>query len=351
MPSVEQLPSGRYRGIYRTPDGRKRSVPGTFVGKRAARDAAIAKEAEAKSKDWANAEAAHRPWGEWCDQWWPTRDVEESTATRQHTQRVKHIDERWADVPMSEITREDIRAWAVDLMKRKKLSKASVQKLTLLMSASFNAAIDKGILTANPAARLKLGVVKSTTPRYLSREEVGRLRASPHAQHPVDAAVIATLLGAGLRWGEVNGLQVNRVSLERKEIIVMEVWDSRGRRLRPYPKDKHQREVPIPDWLAATLEPHLAGRRTGFVFEKNGFMLDYSNWRKKVWLPSVQQADLAPLRIHDLRHTYASWLAQAGFSLLEIGQLLGHEDPSTTQIYAHLLNPNASRVRAALPEV
>jgi len=349
MPYPEKLPSGRWRGVYRDAEGRKRTVPGTFGNKTLARNAAIAAEGDSRKKDWKSPEARARTWGEWAEEWWPTRDIEDSTAKRQLTQRVKHLDPQWGGVPLEDISRQDVRAWAVSLMKEQGLSRASAQKLTLMLSASFSAAMDHRIVDFNPASRLKLGEVKSTHVRYLAPEEAAALRAT--TSNPIDDAVLSTLFGAGLRWGEANGLQVGRVSLRMKEIMVADVWDSVGRRLKTYPKDRRQRPVPIPDWLVERLEPLVHGRRSGFVFEKNGFILDYSNWRKKVWLPGVQLADLAPLKIHDTRHTYASFLAAAGFSLMEIGQLLGHEDPSTTQIYAHLVNPNGARVRAALPEV
>lgn len=349
MPSVEQLPSGRWRAVYRTPDGKKRTVKGTFTGKRDAQRASVNAEADARTKDWTRAEAKARTWGDWCEEWWPTRDVEDSTARRQKTQLNKHILPRWSDIPLEDFTRHDVRAWAVELMKESGLSRSSVQKLTLMMSASFSAAIDKGILDSNPCARLKLGVVKSTSERYLSHDEARLLKSK--FINPIDQKVIATFLGSGMRWGELNGLQVNRVDLRLQEIRVVEVWDTAGRRLKEYPKDRRQRPIPIAEHLCEELEPLVKGRRSGFVFEKRGFKLDYGNWRNKIWLRAVGDAKLDGLHIHDLRHTYASWLAAAGFTLLEIGQLLGHEDPSTTQIYAHLVDPNADRVRKALPEI
>ncbi|XP_068917830.1 tyrosine recombinase XerC-like [Tenebrio molitor] len=356
MPYAEKLPSGRYRALYRTPDGKKKAVKGTFAGKREAKNAAADAESSARSLDWRAAEARKRTWGEWCEEWWPTRDIESSTLKRQLTQRKKHIDPKWWDVPLEEFTRHDVRSWVLSLTREREdepswrpLSRSSAQKLGLMLSASFSAAVDKGIMNYNPAARLKISVAKVSNHRYLTRDEVTHLLT--FVANPVDKAVVSTLFGAGLRWGEVNGLQVERVDVERLQIHVAEVWDSTGRRLKMYPKDEEQRYVPIPEWLAERLEPLVTGRRSGFVFEHEGFKLDYSNWRKKVWLRAIDLAGLAPLKIHEARHTYASWLIQSGFSLAEVGQLLGHADPSTTQIYAHLLDPNGPRVRSALPEV
>ena len=56
----------------------------------------------------------------------------------------------------------------------------------------------------------------------------------------------------------------------------------------------------------------------------------------KVWARLRGKAGLPHLRIHDLRHSYASMLVNAGRSLYEVQQILGHSDPSVTQRYAHL---------------
>jgi integrase len=350
MPSIELLPSGRYRAAYRTPSKQTLYVKGTFAGKREARTAAIEAEALAQARDWSGGAALARTWGEWCEEWWPSRNIEDSTAKRQLTQRRKHIDPQWGHVPLGEITRHDVRSWAVQvLMKEKGLSKSTAQKLTLMLSSSFAAAIDHGIPVLNPASRLKLQGAKINNNRYLTAAEARSLIAA--TVRPVDEAAVSTLLGAGLRYGEMAGLQVSRVDLERKQLHIAEVWDSTARRLKGYPKDSRDRFVPIPDWVVEQIEPLVAGRSSGFVFESDGYMLDYANWRKKVWLQAVSVTGLAPLRIHDTRHTYASWLIQSGFSLAEVGQLLGHADPSTTQIYAHLLDPNGAKVRAALPDL
>lgn len=56
----------------------------------------------------------------------------------------------------------------------------------------------------------------------------------------------------------------------------------------------------------------------------------------KVWSRLRAEAGLPHLRIHDLRHQYASFLVNSGRSLYEVQQILGHSDPSVTQRYAHL---------------
>jgi integrase len=59
---------------------------------------------------------------------------------------------------------------------------------------------------------------------------------------------------------------------------------------------------------------------------------------KTFWRAVCRKADLQNVRVYDLRHSYASYLASAGLSLPVIGQLLGHSSPVTTSRYAHLLD-------------
>lgn len=349
MPYAEKLPSGKYRAMYRTKDGKKLSA-GVFTHKRMAENKAAAKEAEVRAPGWRDPSARGRLWGDWCAEWWDNRDVEDSTLKREITMRKKHIDPYWNEVALGDITRHDIRAWAVGLVRDQGVMMSTAKRICNILSASLSAAVDKEILDVNPASRLRLTSVEVDNNRYLTHEEAERLLEQ--FPHPVDYAIVSTLLGAGLRWGEMNGLQITRLHLARGYIRVAEVWDSQAGRLKAYPKGKRFRKVPIPQWLIERLTPLVEGRSEGFVFEKNGFMLRYSNWYKKYWIPATELAGLKGLDIHDLRHTYASWLIQRGYSLAEVGQLLGHESPSTTQIYAHLVDDiDVDKLQRALPEV
>lgn len=124
----------------------------------------------------------------------------------------------------------------------------------------------------------------------------------------------------------------------------------KGRRLKPYPKGRKIRDVPVPPWLSARLEPLVEDRKHGYVFLRNdGILPDYWNWRKEHWDSAA--AEVGSPRIHDLRHTYASWLIQDGASLAEIGRLLGHVSPATTQVYAHLAETNSDHIFASIREV
>ena len=70
---------------------------------------------------------------------------------------------------------------------------------------------------------------------------------------------------------------------------------------------------------------------------ETGKLLDPHNWRNRIFNKALEKAGLRKIRIHDLRHTYASFLIQAGESLAYIRDQLGHSSiKMTVDIYGHL---------------
>lgn len=127
------------------------------------------------------------------------------------------------------------------------------------------------------------------------------------------------------------------------------------------PKGKRARSVPIPEddetairaaWTAAPDAcglRHVKGKCPGplAVTNEHGTAWDISAFRR-AWTSACTLSKIGPTRIHDLRHTCASWLLQSGMSLAEVGQILGHVSATTTQRYAHLAPPDPARITAAV---
>jgi integrase len=346
MAWTEELPSGKHRGVYRLPDGRKRSA-GTFAHKRAALKAASAAEVESQALGWRDPKAGLRTWADWCEAWWASRSVEASTLKRDESRRDRHLLPKWGSVSLVDITRHEVKVWAADLRKGD-MAPETVKRCVHLLSASLTAAVDAEILTSNAAARLSLAGGEQAKERYLTHEEVSRL-LQPLDEGELDHALLSLLVGTGLRWGEAAGLQTKRLDFKRGLLLVSEVWDDKQNRVKAYPKGRKIRQVPMPGWVIDTVKPVAAESANGFVFETRGVPIDYSNWRRRVWLTAIKNAKIADVTIHDLRHTYASWLIQDGVSLERVGQLLGHVSPLTTRRYAHLAEVADQEILAALP--
>ncbi|KRE72620.1 tyrosine-type recombinase/integrase [Arthrobacter sp. Soil762] len=384
MAWTEVLPSGKYRALYRDPNGKRRSA-GTFDHKRRALNAASAAEQESRSRGWQDPDAADRPWGEWATEWWETRKVEPTTMASETYLLESYLMPKWGTVPLAEITRHRGRAWVTELSKterrisaaeeakRKKalaedptakiqrhyLAASSVQRIAGLFSASLNAAVDAEVLPANPVFRLKLPSRPPAGERFLTHAEFASL--TEEFWDAFDVAAIALMAGCGLRWGEAMGLHRHRMDRERGWLRVVETWDPKANQIKAYPKGKKARDVPVPGWVGDILDRlpilpaadcghvHAAGRcRSNLVLHGAGDMTDVNNWRKRVWAPALGRAKIGHARPHDLRHTYASWLVQNGVSIEEVARLLGHASSVVTQRYAHLADTPKDSVLTAL---
>ena len=341
MAWIQKLPSGNYRALYRLPSGKVRSV-GTFPYEKRALAAATVAEEEASMPGWRDPRAGARPWGEWVGKWWGMRSVSATTLHHESSMLNAHLMPRWARVPIAEISRHEVRSWAAD-MARSGLAPSTVKRIVAVLSASLGGAVDAEIIAANPVTRMALPGGEVDPARFLTHDEVSNLFAQFDG---LDLQVVSALLGTGMRWGEMVGLQVRRVT--PTSIRIAETWSNSQRTLLPYPKGKRIRDVPLPGWVWEAMEPLLARPRTAFVFAPNGVMLDSNNWRKRNWTRAIASVGIEA-RIYDLRHTYASWLLQDGVSLAKVGQLLGHVSTETTEVYAHLVPAEHGEITNAIP--
>ena len=166
------------------------------------------------------------------------------------------------------------------------------------------------------------------------------------------------------RWGEAVGAHLHRLDLAARRLDIHEVWDQKTREIKPYPKGRTKRSVPLPSWLVDRLTAHLAGLpdasscgathrrgsrcRSGLIIPGRGTVIDYDSWRRTKWAPALARAGIVDATIHDTRHTYASWLLQDGVSIEALSALLGHASIATTQRYGHLSSTQWGGVVAAL---
>lgn len=335
--------SGRWQGKYRDATGEKRSA-GTYPHELKALAMAIEAEEKASLPGWRDPRAAARKWGDWCDEWWPTRGVEASTLRNDLSARKKHL-VYWDDVPLAEIDRFAIKKWIQVLRqpdeKGKVLADSSVARYVRVFSSSLSGAADAGIIFANPAFRLGISPPDQDDIRFFTRKEVRKLLKRLEGR-PADRALCALLVGCGLRWGEGLGLSAARIDFKRKIIRVAEVRDRDSGEIKKYPKSRKRRTVPLPTWVAEAIKPFAKGQVAAGLDSIFGHV-DPSNWYRDVWKKFGPGG-----RPHDLRHTYASWLLQDGVELAKVSKLLGHSSQRVTERYAHLGEVPGDEVFAAM---
>jgi integrase len=199
------------------------------------------------------------------------------------------------------------------------------------LSKAFTLAIRWRMRDDNPCK----GVERNTEHhrrRYLKPDELARLTAAL-AQHPdrQTANAIRLLLLTGARRNEVLAMRWADLDLGAG------TWSKPPSSTKQAQWHQAPLSAPARALLAEIRARQLADRPVlgEYVFPSHG-STGHVIEVKRVWWQLCKAAQITGLRVHDLRHSFASQLASAGASLPLIGALLGHSNPATTSRYAHL---------------
>jgi len=205
-----------------------------------------------------------------------------------------------------------------------------------LLGGIFSWGVREGHVESNPVAGVERAK-DGQSERFLTSTELARLgesieQAAREGVTGKGLAVIRLLTLTGARKGEIEALRWSEVDFERG---CLRLGDSKT----------GQKVVPVGAGPLAILSG-LADDRdedSPFVFPAYGDHLMHYTGTPKVWFRVRDMACLSDVRLHDLRHTFASLAAARGESLLMIGKLLGHADVKTTARYAHLADDPVRR--------
>lgn len=268
-----------------------------------------------------------------------------------------HISPHIGRTPVDTLSPSGIKDW-LRLLSDTDMSDKTIANVHGLLSSAVATAMAAGYRDDNPCRGIRL-------PRRSEHSAVEMVFLTPAEWNVLDgeiakqaggycATLFRALAGTGMRWGEASALQVSDLSVDtspptlrisratrRDENSAAYVGPTKTRRSR--------RTISLPPKLAAELAEHVNGKAmTERIFTSpTGNPIHHSNVRTRVWMPAVKGAQdvnaYGPLaltdspRIHDLRHSHASWLIAAGVDLLTVQRRLGHESITTTSDrYGHL---------------
>lgn len=210
---------------------------------------------------------------------------------------------------------------------------AGTAKRTIgILSSVFSYAVEIELLDRNPCKGVRLAPSKSSE-RFLSEAEAGRLGAVltkwETRENAKQAVTIIRLLSlTGARRSEISELKWSEIDFEQG---FFRLGDTKtGVSIRPVSK------------LALELLDRQPREHSDWVFPASTGPAAYQGLGK-LWRRIRSDAGLDDVRLHDLRHSFASFGAAKGLSLPMIGALLGHKSFATTQRYAHLTNVAAQR--------
>lgn len=207
----------------------------------------------------------------------------------------------------------------------KGIKPATINHELSVISAAVNHAVRKwGVNIANPVRYqwLKTGPLRL---RYLEKHEAKLLLDHAHKLRPDLANFIRLAINTGCRKTELLLLKWSDVNIERRYML-----------LRPEnTKGNKRRILPLNAGAIQALTQQKQEIKTEWVFARqNGERVKTFNW---LFRKAARQAGIEDFRIHDLRHTFASWLVSEGVELVKVRDLLGHSSIKMTERYAHLM--------------
>ncbi len=236
-----------------------------------------------------------------------------------------HLFPRFAKKYLNEITRKDI----IEMHHARRAGGASASssnRLVILMRYIYNLAIkwEMNGVVKNPTKNVPLFEENNKRERYLTEFEARQLYEEiRHSENAILEYIIPMLILTGARRGEVLHAQWQDIFYEQK------IWRI------PLSKSGKARFVPLSESALALLSKIPRYPSCQWIFPnpktKKPYVSIYHSWNR-----ARQNLGMPELRIHDLRHSFASFLINSGRSLYEVQKILGHSQLVTTQRYSHL---------------
>lgn len=238
-----------------------------------------------------------------------------------------HLLPRWGKMRLDEITSQDIAKWFAEKAAAG-LAPATVDKLRTVFGRSFELARQWKVpgVPSNPVRDVPRRKYSNARDRYLSAGEVKRLfEALDKSESPQLKNIVSLLLLTGARKTELLTARWEQIDLERRTWLI------------PTTKTGKPRYVPLSQSAVEIIEalPRWAG--CPWLLPNPDTLKPYTDI-KRSWEKARDAAGLNDLRIHDLRHSAASFMINAGIDLYAVGRVLGHADHRSTQRYTHVAN-------------
>lgn len=292
----------------------------------------------------------------WTTEYLPLAETtkKSSTMTSEKFLYGKWIRPALGDVPLQRVTAPMVEQISIGMQKQGK-SAASVRYVLAVISQVWALAASRDLVHGDsPTRKVKKPRADNRRMRFLTHDEARKLLSalSERSTDTHDAALLS--LFSGLRAGEIHSLTWADVDMEAGTIYIKD------------PKNKYSRHAYMTQEVRAMLKGRYMGQhKTAFIFPARG-------GGKRVYVPDTFErtvrdlglnntgevgADDKPIEIsdarqrvvfHTLRHTFASWLAQAGTPIFTLAQLMGHHDMKMTQRYSHLAPDNVQAATMVL---
>lgn len=349
--SIRRLPSGRYQARYAGPDGVMRPADDTFATKAEAEEWLTLTEAELLEDEWIDPDAGEVLLSDYGATW-----IDERPGLRPKTLALyryllrSHIVPYFPAMTIARLNLATVRRWRKKLLDNG-VSSVTAAKAYRLLRAIMNTAVDDGLIRRNPCRIKGAGSEDSPERRVLTVPQVYAIADAVGSRYRV-LIVLATF--ASLRWAELAALRPGDIDLDARTVRVTRQINyprGSGHSFGPPKSRAGRRVVSFPGLIVHDLREHLdgLGPAASLVFTSpDGAPMRHSNFYRRVWLPALAAVGLPGVHFHDLRHTGNQFSADAGASLRELMEHMGHDSARAALIYLHA---SAERQRAIADQV
>ncbi len=349
--SIAKRPDGRWRARYRDDTGRERSRH--FARKVDAAAWLDEVTSTLHAGTYVNPRAGNVTFQQFYDDWAPRQLWVPSTRANADL-AVRSVS--FGVLPLKTIRRSHIETWVKSISTR--WAPTTIKTRFVIVRSVFRAAVADRVIAADPTVGVALPRRRKVEAamRIPTVAQVGLLLAHADSRRVSTRhgfrAYVALCAFSGLRKGEAAAVQVGDIDFARRQLAISRQLQRDGDTfVVRLPKYGSERVVHLPDELVAMLrsqiEVHLASEPTRWLFTVgDGPMYDNDiDWR---WRATRTSAGLPHVRLHDLRHFYASGLIAAGCDVVTVQRALGHSSATTTlNTYSHLWPTAEDRTRAA----
>ncbi|MFY1688815.1 tyrosine-type recombinase/integrase [Plantactinospora sp. WMMB782] len=287
----------------------------------------------------------------YAEKWRAMQPHRPNTAARIGYALGKHVYPVLGQRPVAQIRTSEIQALVTGL----DLAPSSVRPVYATVRAILGAAVRDRLIGHDPCQRIKLPELPHEEIVPLTVDQVDALA---DAIDPRYRALVVVGAGAGLRQGELFGLQVADVDFLRRTVTLdrqVQPKAGGGTLVGPLKNRASYRTIPLGQVVVDALAAHLKdypAKGTAWIFRDPAGNALSRNTFNDTWEPARTGAGLPDVTMHDLRHFYASALIRAGLNPKVVAARLGHADASMTlKVYTHLWPDDEDRSRQAIDDV
>jgi len=331
---------------WRLPNGRERTK--TFPTQKAAKqyDAALTTSlASGRIPDWRRGMVSL---SQVHDAWMPTRQhLKAKTRESDVVNWRVHVGPAFGNWPVGKITAYAAQEWVNGL----NIGASGKRSAMGLLRNLLDYAVRTGLVPVSPLSEVRLPPIPKRKPVFLTPEQVEELASQLDGRNGDFVRLLSYL---GLRVGELTALQVGDLSTDLRRIHIHRSgsWVNGHLHIDTPKTTAGARTIPVPGRLKPIIEREIKGKTPDaplFSAPMGGYFSAGNFLKRSGFKKAAATLGVPALRIHDLRHTYASLARSSGADLKTLQVIMGHSSITVTaDLYSHLYDDELDKVAMIL---